>query len=169
MKKAYQSHTFKTRNELLTEFQKGYVKKDRFYMAEMMKPIIIYLDKFGVKNYQDFYHLMHNYGFRSNDFTDMITEFKDFINSINTNSKIEWIKKRELKKSNYCEKNIILNRLVVEYQHEMIEFFKIYAFKKMNGSINAELLLNDFKAKISEINNQITKQIQIDAFLQKFK
>lgn len=156
---------FKTRDEFIMEFQKENISKDRYYMAEMIKPNILFLDHYGISNYQNFYQLLHSYNFKSNDINEMITEFKDYINSYNLNCQIEWIKKRELKKSNNGEKNVILNRLAVEYSNEIIDFILYFASKKLNNCSNIEILVKEFKSKINTLKNQV----QIDSFLKSFK
>lgn len=165
MKKSYQSHIYKTRDEFVMEFQKENISKDRFYMAEMIKPIILFLDHFGICNYQNFYQLLHSYNFKSNDINEMIEEFRDYINTYKVNCQIEWIKKRELKKSNYGEKNIILNRLAIEYPNEIIDFILYFASKKLKNCSNIEILVNEFRSKINTLKNQV----QIDSFLKSFK
>ena len=163
MKRTYQSHMFNSRREFIFDFEKEGSTKDRFYMAEMIKPTIAILDNYGVTNYQNFNYLFKKAGFKAKEIILIINEFIKYINSNEQTSKINWIKKRELIKSNFGEKNIIFNRLALEYPNKLIDFIYFYLIWKCPYS--------DLR-KISEMKvliNQIEKQKDLDRFLKLVK
>ena len=161
MKKEYQSHIYNSRYEIINDFQKETSKKERIYMAEMIKPAIAILDNSGITKYQNFYMFFKKVGLKSKDIINIINEFKNYINLIKNNQKIDWIKQRELNKTNRSEKNIIFNRLALEYPNELINFIYTY-FCKINQANG--IIIGQFKMLI----NEIEKQRHLNCFLKKF-
>lgn len=171
MKRSYESHMFKSQHDLMLEFQKDGGTKDRKNMGKMMKPALNYLDQNGITKQQNFYQNLHTFGLKANDINEMIYEFKDSINSymqkLNYDEKIiiDWIKKRELKKSNFCEKNIVMNRLAAEYPQEFIVFINNYLLRKYPCKSDVGILVDEISIKI----HKLTQQKQINSFLKFFK
>lgn len=164
MQKVYQSHMHNSRLGFINDFENAKLNKDRFYMGEMIKPTIRILDNSGVTNYQDFYQLFKRRGLKSKDIIYLINEFKEWNNKQEQIRKIDWIKKRELNKSNCGEKNIILNRLASEYPERFTNFIHSY-INMMVPSSNNEIFISEFKFLISEVE----KQKQLNFFLKHFK
>lgn len=165
-KKSYQSYKFKNRNELQEVFQKSYQTLDRHYQLKMMNPIVQYLDQNGIHEYEDFILLLKNNGFRSCDIHKLIDDFQVYINaSKSINNKINWIKHRELQKSNAGEKNIILNRLAIEFPNEILFFTNDYLIRNFPSKTNKNTFIQEFRSKIEHLNN--TRQIK--AFLKHFE
>lgn len=163
MKRTYQSHKFNNRCEYIIDFQKEASTKDRFYMGKMITPTITALDNSGVTNYQNFYQLFKRIGIKSKEIIVIINEFKDYINSFEQNQKINWIKPRELNKSNYGEKNIILNRLALEYPRELINFIYSY-LSRFNPCLTNGIFIHELKILVDEIE----KQKSLNNFLNHF-
>ena len=164
MKRTYQSHMFNSRREFIFDFEKEGSTKDRFYMAEMIKPTIAILDNYGVTNYQNFNYLFKKAGFKAKEIILIINEFIKYINSNEQTSKINWIKKRELIKSNFGEKNIIFNRLALEYPNELVNFIYFYLIRKFPFSDN-----NVFISEMKVLIDEIEKQKNLDRFLKLVK
>ena len=154
IKKNYQNYKFNTFQQAIDEISKEPLKKDRIYMANMLRPNIEYLQKFGINECLNFIEIMKKHKFGTNDIRDFIKNFQLFINSINEKKnipKIDWIRERELSKANSSEKNVILNRLSHEYPNEMIYFMQRYALNSCNHMFNAGIFCTEFKNRILQL------------------
>ena len=163
-RKKYQSYINKNRFEIISEFYDSSLPKDRMYMVDMMKPIIISLDQYGITEYQDFCEILHISGLKATEMNELISEFIRFINSNDQYNKINWIKKRELRKSNNGIKNIIFNRLAVEYPNELFYFFNTYISNKLKGRPDSNRLIQQARLGIGKLANKK----QINEFLSYF-
>lgn len=153
-KRSYVKHIFSTTDNANEEIQKLTLKKDRIYMMKMLKPTIDYLQQCGIIEYQNFIETLKKYNFKTNDIKDFIIEFQIFINSFEKKQKvpkIDWIRHRELKKANFGEKNIILNRLSYEYPNEILYFLRIFLFNKFPQQANSNIIYNEFLFKVQKL------------------
>ena len=88
---------------------------------------------------------------------NLILEFKDYMikqkdefgNSI---AKMDWLKKRSLSKTNFSQKNIILNRLAFEFIDYLITF--LFDFLQKNKIIANQIIIEQFKNKIQNLRAQ---------------
>lgn len=128
-------------------FQKSYTT-DRSYMNAQMKRHLDYLDKHGISEYQNFVKILHNYLLSAHEILKLIEAFIDFKNKQNLSNNIILLKPREMKKTNSGEKNILLNRLAVEFSTEFMHFFENYIcfFYPLMKTKNK--LIQEFKNKI---------------------
>lgn len=160
----YAKHMYTNMGEFMTEFQSESITKDRKYMGKVIKPIILFLNCYGVNKYQDFYQLLKNYELKSKDISSMIIDFINYINSNGKLAKINWFKIRELKKSNSGEKNIIMNRLALEYPNEFIGFVYSYMSTIRPRDSNINILMDQFRSSIDVLE----KKKDFHFFLQHF-
>ena len=155
-KQIYVKHNFSTTKNAFEEIQKSTSKKERIYMVKMLKPSIDYLQKCGIKEYQNFIETLKKYNFKLNDIKDFILEFQMFINSNDQHQKmpqIDWIRHRELNKANFGEKNIILNRLSYDYPNQLLYFLQIFLLRKFPHIANRNIFYNEFLFKVQKINS----------------
>lgn len=142
------------------------VDRDRQDMVKMLKPCFEYLDKYEVTEYQNLIESFKKIGFRADNIKNFILEFKTFINSICQERKIspiDWIVLRTLKKANFGEKNIILNRLALEYPNELLYFAQRYIQCTYQVYANFDIFFKELQGKIEKIhgvdNEEETKEV----------
>lgn len=154
MTKQYNNYRFNTRIEAFAELHRGPPNKDRMYMHQMLKPVVEYLERCGVSEYQDFVTIFKEHNFKMNDIKNFIAGFKKFINSQNDNlniNKIDWIKDRELSKSNFGEKNLLLNKLAFQYQKEILIYTRQLIQNQDTNIINKEIFIPKFEKQIQQL------------------
>lgn len=99
---------------------------DRVSMKKQFEVHFDFFKEYGITNYQDFVTTLHDYKFRAGDILNLIKTFVEYKSYQNSANPIFLLKKRELKKANAGEKNVLLNRLAVEYSSEFLSFFQNY-------------------------------------------
>ncbi len=151
--KQYKNYRFYTIKEANAEMNRGPPNKERTIMHHMLNPIVEFINKSGVKEYQDFIMIFKDSRFRMRDVQNFIFEFRDWINS--QNKQIKWISNRGLSKSNFGEKNLILNRLAIEYPNELMIFVRSYMQNCSPEILKCESFVQDFQKKIQLLLNNI--------------
>ncbi|KAK8892414.1 hypothetical protein M9Y10_029641 [Tritrichomonas musculus] len=114
-----------TGRDIMKVFQKSSTA-DRTYMNEQMKAHLDYLDQHGITEYQNFVQTLRDYQFNAGSILRLIEAFVDYRTRQNPAHPLFLLKPRELKKTNAGEKNILLNRLALEYSFEFLSFFQNY-------------------------------------------
>lgn len=118
------------------------MNRDRLYMIKMLKPCFEYFDRHEITNYQNLSETLKKFGFRTDNIKNLILGFQVFINSLYLErniSPIDWIVSRTVKKANFEEKNIILNRLAFEYPNELFYYIQKYIQQYYPALMNIEI------------------------------
>ena len=164
-KRNYKSHKFE--NSLLANFvvDNGTANLDRFYMNQLIKPCVDYLNQNGIKNLQDFTRLFKKYKLKSDDIIKFIKNFQIYIKTRIPNTEFNWIRSRELIKSNFDEKNIIINRFALEYYDFFILFVSSYFSYNYPNMNKITEFVDQIKYKTNELikekeNNQNQNETQ---------
>lgn len=123
---------------------------DRHYMKNQMKNHIDYLDQHGIFEYQNFAQTLHEY-IKNDDIQKFIQSFVDYKNKTGLSDSVFMLKQRELKKTNICEKNILLNRIALEYSKEFLLFFENYLKLYYPFMKTKNTLVESFKSKIEKL------------------
>lgn len=163
----YKKHTIKTRTDLYREIEAGPINNERKMMLKLLKYCVNYLDNNRVYFYQDFIISLKNFGLKNNDINNFILDFHKYINKQNQNediSSINWINRRCIIKSNFNEKNLIINCLVHKYPNEILYFIHYFIQEKYPNLLKVEIFFQEFQNKIdqllcSAINIESTKEI----------
>lgn len=157
-RKSYQSHRNVSKNEILAEMQKDKLKIDRYYMLEMLKPNIDFLENLGITDLQNFIESFKKLGYKTDNIKDFIKDFQLFITTSNVKKNwqpINWMRERELTKANFGEKNIIINRLAIQYPEEFLTFSRNYTFHKCISTVSQENFIQEIDFKIKQLQNTI--------------
>ena len=119
-------------------------------MKNQMKNHIDYLDQHGIFEYQNFAQTLHEY-IKNDDIQKFIQSFVDYKNKTGLSDSVFMLKQRELKKTNICEKNILLNRIALEYSKEFLLFFENYLKLYYPFMKTKNTLVESFKSKIEKL------------------
>lgn len=166
--KRYQSHKIKSREEAIIEINKDPCSKDRFYIQIVLNCTKEYLDKNSIFEYQDFIQSFQRFGLKNKDIIKFIIEFVRYYNSlpkIGNDNKIIWIKQRECRQSNFGEKNMIINRIVHQYEDETKDYIVQFAKQNFTDAQEQQDFTNDLMNKIELIKNQSLNKNFIQAEL----
>lgn len=117
---------------------------DRAYMQSQMANHVKFIDDNGVKDLSSFVQTLHDYGFKSNDYLN-------FINYCCEQLDLKLLKKRELKKSNAGEKNILLNVLALQFPDSFNCLMVSFVNDKFPQMLNKDALFQDFKLKTAQL------------------
>lgn len=105
--------------------------KEREYLKKSLNPCINILQLRGHHQCINFTGLLQQMKLRAKDIRDLILDCQEYLKSeknINTSS----INRRAVQKSNNSEKNVFLNRLILEYKDEVFQFLQNY--KKLQNN-----------------------------------
>lgn len=114
--------------------QKCINNKDQKEMVDQLNPIIAYLDQNNIEHYHNFYARFEREGFKSDNVRELIE-----IVICKLGKENDFLKNREIKKSNKYVKNILILRLMHEFQDVFINETKRYI---INKNINIESMQN---------------------------
>lgn len=154
-KKPYRSYKLPNNFESFNDLSsKEAANMDRRYMNKFIKPIVDYLCGENILEYQNFTELFKKYKLKSEDIIKFINSFEYFINSQRNQKKINWLKVREIRKSNFCEKNIIINRLVHEYHDDIYLFISNHFQLNYPNMQNFQKFKEDFEKKVEDLIKQ---------------
>lgn len=165
-KKTYKNHRINIRQQIFYDSEQTIqMSRDRLYMIKMLKPCFEYFDNHEIIMYQNLSDTLKKFGFRTDNIKNFILGFQDFINShyLERNiSPINWIVSRTVKKANFEEKNIILNRLAIEYPNELFYYTQKYIQQYYPALVNIEIFFKEIQDKIEKIHTNtdivITKE-----------
>lgn len=146
-KKHYHSHKFNNTEESFIKLNKGPPTVDRRIMTSQLVPIYKYLDLHGIKQYEKISQYIHSIGLKRTNEIELIVKLQDYI-------KYEFIKERELNKSNSCERNMVWNRIVLEYSTQTLEFVNSYLIKYHPEIKNKDEIISNLKVKFEDLKNQ---------------
>lgn len=166
-KRKYNSYKYGNRLESFFDVPQDTVPKmDRYYMYQQMYPIINFLREKGLTEFEDFAHLFKRYKMKNNDILCFIKSLVEYINSRTQEKKISWIRERELKKANFCEKNIIITRIIVEYYDSFLSFFSNYIIQNYFSIHNIKTFITEFESKakdlIEKVDSNSNEKIEIN-------
>lgn len=125
---------------------------DRSYMIEQMKKHFDYFETHKIERFQNFIKPLQDYGCKTEDQRKLMNEFINYMKKTK-NVDIVLLKNREMKKANSGERNILINRLVVEYPNDFIPFLKEYLQENYPTKLYSEKLVNDFQEKINQLTH----------------
>lgn len=137
-------------SEIKKVFQKSYTP-DRSLMNEQIKVHLDYLDQHGITEYGNFVQTLRDYQFNAGSILKLIQDFVDYKNSQDPENPLFLLKKRELKKSNDGEKNILFNRLSVEFSFEFLSFFENYVNFYFSRMKIKDKLIEKIRAKVEHL------------------
>ena len=124
---------------------------DRSYMIEQFQKHIDFFESIKVEMLKDLVQLLHDYGCRTENQRKIIEGFIVFMKE-NKNIDIFLLKPRELKKANAGERNILMNRLAIEYQNDFVSYIKSFLYQKYPENPKTEEVVQEIQA----IANQLT-------------
>ena len=123
--------------------------KDRAYMGNQLRPHIKFLESRGITELPNITQMFHDIGFKAPDKLRMIISFRNFMKE-EKKIDIHLLKLRELKKTNDCEKNILICALLSGYSNDFMDFLAKYI--QQLPRIQTEKLFTELKMKIQLLN-----------------
>ena len=161
-KKEYQNYRFKCKliKEYRVFFEKGSTT-DRNYMNAQMLEHLDYFEIHKVYELKNIIELLHDIRCRSPYQQKLIEEFVIHMKDTK-NVDIFLLKKREMKKANGGERNILMNRLALEYPNEFFSFVIKFINQNFPDMENKEEFYKKIKSMINELINQPTVANQLD-------
>lgn len=128
-------------------------------MENFLNHEIDFFKELGITKYQDFVTTLHDYKFRAGDILNLIETFIEYKSYQNSENSIFLLKKRELKKTNAGEKNVLLNRLGLEYSSEFLSFFQNFVHLYCVFSKKAkDQLIQSIRTKIERLVEEKNKK-----------
>lgn len=135
------------------------IKKDRYYMTKELIPMATYLKDREVQMKDFITFLKKKIKINADDIFCVISDALEriAIKTNNRNNMIIFMKPRQLKKANFKEKNILINRIAHEYPEIMKDCLSSYLIRhKTNMSdLEKEDIINEFQSLIYQLNNPI--------------
>ena len=164
-RKQYRNHKFDTHEDCLAEMNQEKMTRDDALLNRLIKHSIQYLDNHNINNqYESVIELFKNSGFQAQMISNMINEFKNYINKLKEKNNnvpyIDWISIRSFKKAKLVAKNIVLNRIIHEYPIYFIDFLKEYI--RENDGFNIDFFFNELQNKINRLQS-ISNNVIIQA------
>ena len=151
-KKIYQN--YKIKNNLSIKSKETFGGKgstaDRCYMNKQMKDHFDYFESRKVEEFQNFIKPLHKYGCKTEDQRELFAEFIEYM-KINKNIDIFLLKKREMKKANAGERNILMNRIAIEYPNEFMTFLKKFLSQKYPLKLCTKNIIKQFQEKVKKL------------------
>ena len=160
MKVNYQDHksrSFKVL-ELINYYKIEGNTKDRKYMNEQIIKHLEFLKSKNIEKVLDFIPIFLGFGIKTVFQQKMIEGFITFM-KITNNVDIFLMKKREMKKANSGERNILINILAIKYPEELISFIKLYIPQNYPIINLTGKIIEKFRGK----TNQLTRPVLIDS------
>ncbi|KAK8871574.1 hypothetical protein M9Y10_007307 [Tritrichomonas musculus] len=149
--KKYQNHIFGCdRNSISLMSQIDHSNVDRNYMEMQMKSHIDYLDQNNVTQYSNFSKTFKSYGLRAEEEKELLKLFQESHHSLFL------LKPRELNKANSGERNLLFNRIALQFQGDFIIHVQEYVKQKHLNKIRGFMKENDQVKLILEIKNLIS-------------
>lgn len=164
--KKYKSYRTKNDGSYCFPVESEQFNKDRYYMCRELKPHINFLEQNGIKNHENFLRLLHNFRFKANDIRKLIKGMTKHLNAANADKNIVFMKKRQLKKTNSEEKNIILNRIACEYPDDLVNFVENEFLESMENfeKKRKNIFVDELKKLVDSVSSQRKDMFQIQDF-----
>lgn len=143
-RKKYQNYKDYSKDDYIKEINNKPTSRDRKYMIKQLKPVFEYFNKNGNIEIKNFCGIFKVYGLKSEDVKKFILEIKNQIETKEDIPKIDWLKSRELNKSNFNDKNAILTRLAHEYKDFIINILNLFLTNNYNNFYVKENLIKSF-------------------------
>ena len=134
------------------------LKADRIYMKEQLIPHLDYIEDRGIKELQSFIQLLHDYGCRTDNQRKIIDNFIVFIKETKKVD-IFLLKARELKKANAGERNILMNRLAIEYPEDFVSFIKEFLYQNFPQKPNTEDYVQGIQEMVKQLTNPVSSAL----------
>lgn len=150
----------------IQDFKKAYdgTIGDRGRMNEQIKNHLDILEENGINDIQNFSKIFSDHEYISKDQQNIMTEFVNYMKEQNS-IKIFLLKSREMKKANENDRDIIMNRLAVEYPNNFIKFLKDHLNKNYKNKTDTEKLIQELQAKINQLEQQKLKNAIPNGFI----
>ena len=152
MKHPKHRHIFTNEEEIRTEINKKHIPKERIYINRLLKRAFDYLNKNGIKNFENIVDLFKNTGFLACEIANLIIDFIKCQEKQNKKD-LDWIKSRELNKIGFPGKNIILNLIAHQYPEDFKKFLSTY-MEKYKTKVNLTFFFQEINLKIDNIQKQ---------------
>lgn len=151
--------------DIIKFFSLATTNPDRKYMKNEIMPHLTYLEMRGIKNISEITQFLHDIGFKAPDMNEFIYRCVDHIYN-DKEKNIQLFTTRQQEKSNASEKNIVLNRIALQFPDKIIQFFESYIDGKFTHELNRDAYVNDFKLIVQQLENQceLNKVSEIDSF-----
>lgn len=144
----YSSYKSSSQKELDAIIERDPQNKERRYINNLLSPSKNYLNEQGITVRQDYISILQKNGYKSADIIKLCLSFADYLN-------IGWLNKRTFKKANFQEKNIIINRIVLQYESEFINFIQNDLPPDLPKIIDQSAFIQEFIDKIKLAKQQV--------------
>lgn len=155
MRTCSKHHPLMTREEVIAKINNKRNLPDANYISNLLNAAINYLDDKKVFKYEDFASVLKkNSGLNMTQIFQLIIDFKTKIKEEfkHLNYNVDWINKRSLSKSDFSDKNIILNCLALEFPNHFFDFLINYL--PTINNLNNDYAISQYKNKIQSIQIQ---------------
>lgn len=143
----YSSYKSSSQEEIDALIERDPQNKERRYMKDLVSPSKNYLNDHGITVRQDYISILQKNGYKSPHIIKFCLSFADYLN-------IGWLNKRTFKKANFQEKNIIINRIVLQYESEFINFIQSKIPPNLPEIIDKRAFIQEFIDKINLAKQQ---------------
>lgn len=126
--------------------------KDQKDMVDQLNLIIAYLDQNNIEHYHNFYARFKDQGFKRDNVRELIE-----IVICKLGKENDFLKKRENKKSNKYVKNILILRLIHEFQDVFVDETKRYIINKNINIERMQNLIDGLEYLINETRRESSK------------
>lgn len=128
-------------------------KTDAIKIQKIIREIIYILDQYNLNRYQNFGDFLKEYKFTAPQQIEMISQAITYLkkNPPKNPFKIP-INGRDVKKTEFGQRNIILTAIAMEHPDELIAFMTIYIQNHLNIN-EQETFINEFKSMINNVQN----------------
>lgn len=153
-----------TLEDIIEFFSSVPINNDRKYMKNEIMPHLTYLKWKGIKNISEITLFLKKCGFARTQMKEFIIYFDEHISN-DRESNTRLFTTRQQKKSNEGEKNIVLNRMALQYPDKIIKFFKSYFDETFPNNPNRDAYVNEFKLQVKQLEDQceLNKVLVIDS------
>lgn len=118
-------------------------EKERKKIYQMIHPCLQFLKDSFVNEIQAYVTLLQKFGFNAKTIFNLFMDFGSF-------EKITCITKRSFNKANFEEKNIVINRIIIEYEDQFIDFLSNYYRPNLPFVTNFDSFIQEFKDTIQK-------------------
>lgn len=153
--------------EIQNDIEMINITRDRSYMVKLRKKLKSELDPYGIYKYINFVETFIKFHLSNTKIIQFLNGFAVFYNSlVNIDQKIEWLKPRIPKQSNFCEKNLIFTTLAHKYKSKLLEYLDIYISAEITEVEKRNQFIDEFKNKILLVENQAQNIDNTDSFIE---
>lgn len=133
------------------------ISQDGKYRMQFIQPLIDHLKNLSVKTLSDFITFFRNDNYYlTKDISKCVKNTIQSYNEKNLNNQINWFESRPFNQTDLFEKNILINRIVIDYDENFKDSLKAYNLEHPNLVSNPL----EFNQKLQELIDQVKAQVK---------